>query len=124
MKSYKTKLLPLVLSAIALAGCTMFKPSFSTQVFRLQQTSENLVYVAYVGYTNYLSSHVIDGGTSNVIKEVRLKFAATDSLIDNLRMSYDTNSLVKDQLTAAVASLGDQASNVVWTIHYLTSTHQ
>lgn len=109
----------MVSAAILLAGCTQF----TTQVFRTQQTAENLAYTAYVGYTNALGQGVIhiDPTNAATIKEARLKFAASDKLVDNLRMAYDTNSFIKPQLVAAVSALGDQSSNVVWTIHFLTS---
>lgn len=105
-------LIPLI--PLVIVGCT----SFTTNVFRAQQTSENLVYTGYIGYTQYLGLHLVDPGMSNQIKEARLKFAATDRTIDSLRLSYDTNSTMKPQLEAAILTLQDQASNVVWLVHY------
>jgi hypothetical protein len=111
MKKLK-KLLMLV--PLLVAGCAML----TTNVFRTQQTSEDLVYMAYVGYTNYLTTHTIDSSLSNNIRSARLKFAATDATLDQLRLAYDTNSLLKDQITATISTLSDQASNIVWLVNF------
>ena len=111
------KKLLLLIPLLVAVGCQ----HFTTDIFRMQQTSENIAYTAYVGYTQGLSSQVIvlkNPGVSNQIKEARLKFAATDRTIDALRVSYATNSALKPQIEATIATLQDNASNLVWLINY------
>lgn len=108
------------LLAVLIAGCA----NFSNQAFRLEQTAENLAYTAYVGYTNALLSGTlkISADESNAVKSARLKFAATLATAEALRRAYETNSATKPLLQGALATLNDQASNVVWTINYVSKS--
>src|SRR6266702_1690506 len=114
MKNIKKLALLTSLVVVVCCACAVF----STNIFRTQQTSENLVYTAYIGYTNYLTTHTINPQLQAQIKDIRLKFAATDKTIDTLRLSYETNSALKPQIEATITTLQDQASNIVWLIHY------
>lgn len=107
---------PLVIPACFLLvwGCA----NFSTNLFRLQQTAENTAFTAYIGWTNYLTSHPVSAEASNAVKQARLKFAATDRTLDGLRASYDTNSAVKPTIQAVVSTLGEQGSNVAWLVNF------
>ena len=107
-----------LLIPMLVVGCCIGCSMFTTNIFRTQQTSENLVYTGYIGYTQYLTSHTINPQLQIQIKDARLKFAATDKTIDSLRLSYETNSALKPQIEATIATLQDQASNIVWLIHY------
>jgi hypothetical protein len=110
------KLLIVPLLAL-LMGCA----SFDTNAFRTEQTALNLAYGAYVGWTNYLAT--ADPQPSPqvvaVVKEARLKFAASLSVVDALRVSYATNSAVQPALNSALTTLTDQSSNLVWLATYL-----
>lgn len=107
-------LIPLV---AILAGCA----SFSDNVFRTEQTAVTLVYGAYVAYTNALPQLNLTADQSNSVKQARLKFAATIGTVDAIRSAYETNSALKPQLQAALATALDQSSNVVWLINYVKS---
>jgi hypothetical protein len=105
--------------AFGLAACS----SLSTNVFRTEQAATQLAFGAYAGYTNALAKGLlrISAADSNNIRALRLKFAASVSLVDSLNAQYATNSAIQSQLTAALATLGDQASNIVWTIGYVSA---
>lgn len=108
----------LILPVLALlVGCT----SFSTHVFRTEQTAVELAYSAYIGYTNSLLYLAITPDQSNAIKQARLKFAATVGTVEALRGAYETNSAVKPQLEAITSTLLDQGSNIVWLINFVKS---
>lgn len=113
------KLLILPLLAL-LMGCA----SFSTNTFRTEQTAVNLVYTAYVGYTNAIPVLHLTPDQSNAVKVARMKFAASVGVLEGWRSAYETNSAVKPQLQAALDALTDQSSNFVWLVTYLrSSTH-
>lgn len=114
----KLKSIALGLAAAALiAGCA----NFSTNTFRAEQTATGLAYTAYIGYTQGLANGTIkvDAGTSNQIRTARLKFAATVSTIESLRVAYATNSALQGQITGLLSTLADQSSNLVWTISFV-----
>lgn len=115
MKHRKPFFFGVLLGILALAGCT----SFSTHAYRTEQTAVHLAHGAYVAYTNALPQLHITAQASNDVKEVRLQFAATVQVVDNLRTAYETNSAVKPQLEATLLTLADQSSNLVWLIHYV-----
>lgn len=99
---------------LLLVGCT----NFATTVFRLEQTAANGAVTAYVGWTNHLATGTVSVQASNEVKQARLHFGATLSVVDGLRVAYETNSLVKPQLQAALDTLNNESSNVVWLIQY------
>ena len=103
------------LSACALLfllGCA----NFSTNVWRTEQTAVNTAYTAYVAYTNLLASHPVDANTAASVKQARLSFAGSISVVEAWRQAYDTNSAVKPQLQAALEAALAQSSNVVYLI--------
>lgn len=104
-----------ILVVVALVGCT----KLSTNTFRTEQAAVNLAYGAYVGYTNALPTLHLSVDQSNAVKQARLKFAATVSTLDALRVSYETNSALGPQLQAITATLADQSSNLVWVINFV-----
>lgn len=100
---------------VFLIGCA----SFSTNVFRTEQAAVGVAYAAYVEYTNNLATLHLTVDQSNAVKQARLKFAATVSVLDAWRMAYETNSAVKPQVNSALAATASSASNFVWLIHYV-----
>lgn len=108
------KILPF-LALLAFVGCV----NFSTSVFRTEQLAVNLAHASYVGYTNALPTLRITADQSNAVKQARLKFAASVGTVEALRVTYETNIAIKPTLQAAVDSLVNQSSNVVWLIEYL-----
>lgn len=100
---------------LVLLGCT----SFSTHVFRVEQTATHLAFTAYVGYTNALPALNLNPQQSNEVKRARLKFAATVGTLEALRLEYATNAEVKPQIQAILPALVDQSSNVVWLINFV-----
>lgn len=108
-----------------LMGCA----SFSTHVFRTEQTAVNLVYAGYVGWTNYLIPAMANTNlslakqhsllvASNEVKQARLRFAATVHTVEEFRLAYETNAALRPQLEAALFGLLQQSSNVVYLIYY------
>jgi len=121
------KLLIIPLLAL-LVGCA----SFSTHVFRTEQTAVTLAYGSYLGWTNWLitTSSRTDltpyqrmslTTASNEVKQARLRFAATVGTIEAMRISYESNSVLKQPLEAGIASMIDQGSNIVFLIKYYRS---
>lgn len=106
---------------IPLLACLIGCASFSTNAFRTEQTAVNIAYGAYVGWTQYLATATSPPKPETVaaVKEARLKFAASVQVVDALRTSYETNSALQAPLQAALASLTDQSSNLVWLATYL-----
>lgn len=111
-----------------LVGCA----SFSTHVLRTEQTAVTLAYGGYVGWTNYLLTALARPDltpqqrmslttASNEVKQARLRFAATVGTIETMRLSYESNSVLKQPLEAGIASMIDQGSNMVWLIKYYRS---
>lgn len=98
-----------------LAGCA----SFSTNTFRTEQTAVDLVYTAYVGYTNALPTLNLTPDQSNAVKVARLKFAATVGVLDSWRSAYETNSALESQVQAALDATLSEASNITWLITYI-----
>lgn len=107
------------LSLALLIGCA----NFATNTFRAEQTSESLVYAAYVGYTNYLVQYpgAVSPESQAKIKDARLKYAATLGTLDALVTAYETNSAVQPQIEALLTTLNDQSSNIVWLVNYFRS---
>lgn len=114
-------LVPLVL----LISCT----SFSTHVFRTEQTAVTLAYGGYTGYTNWLLTSLAKPGLtpeqrgnleaiSNQVKVARLRFAATVSTVEAMRVQYETNSALKPALEAGLQTVVDQSSNLCWLINF------
>ncbi len=105
------------LAGVALIGCA----SFSTNVFRTEQTAVNTAYTAYVGYTNAVNQGLlkVSADESNAIKSARLKFAASVSVVEAWRSAYETNNAVKPQLQAALDAALGESSNIVWLVNYL-----
>ena len=108
-----------------LVGCA----SFSAHVFRTEQTAVTLAYGSYIGWTNYLLTTAARTDltpqqrmslttASNEVKQARLRFAATVSTIEAMRLSFETNSVLKQPLEAGLASMIDQGSNIVWLIRF------
>lgn len=108
------KLLSLA-AVVVLAGCA----SFSTNIFRTEQTAVNLVFTAYTGYTNALPSLNLTPDQSNTVKTARLQFAASVAVLEAWREAYETNSAVQPQVEAALNATTANASNVVWLITYI-----
>jgi hypothetical protein len=52
------------------------------------------------------------------IYEASRQFAATVSVAEGLRVAYATNSAVKAQIPAIMATVSAQASNLVWLVNY------
>jgi hypothetical protein len=111
-----------------LVGCA----SFSTHVFRTEQTAVTLAYGSYLSWTNYLLTTAAKPDltpqqrmslttASNEVKQARLRFAATVGTIEAMRLSYETNAVLKKPLEAGIASMIDQGSNIVWLIRYYRS---
>ncbi len=105
----------LLIPLILLIGCK----SFSTNTFRAEQAATDLVFAAYVGYTNALPHLNITQEQKDKVADFRLRFAATVKTSEALRASYQTNSSVKPQIQALLTSLTDQSSNIVWLVNYL-----
>jgi hypothetical protein len=121
------KLLIIPLLAL-LVGCA----SFSTHVFRTEQTAVTLAYGSYIGWTNWIitasakpdltpQQRMSLTTASNEVKQARLRFAATVGTIEAMRLSYGSNSVLKQPLEAGIASMIDQGSNIVWLIRYYRS---
>lgn len=113
----KPRYLLIGLAALLITGCA----SFSTKLFRAEQTAVDLAHGTYVVYTNGLASGLIKVSVdeSNAIKQARLKFAASVSVVDNYRGAYETNSAVKPLAQAALETLIAQGSNFVWLVNYV-----
>lgn len=114
-----------LLALLFLVGCA----SFSTNVFRVEQSATEVAYGGYVTYTNWLLTSLADPKLtperraslvtiSNDVKQARLRFAATVTAVESMRLSYETNSALKPALEAAVVTLTDQSSNLCWLITY------
>lgn len=99
-------------------GCA----SFSTHLFRTEQTIANVAHAAYVGYTNGLANGTVhvNAGQSNAIKDARLKLAASLRTLELWRAAYETNSAVKPQAQAALDAAIADSSNVINLIHLFT----
>jgi hypothetical protein len=121
------KLIVIPLLAL-LVGCA----SFSTHVLRTEQTAVTLAYGGYIAWTNYLATTAAKPDltpqqrmslttASNEVKQARLRFAATVSTIEAMRLSYETNAVLKQPLEAGIASMIDQGSNMVWLIKFYRS---
>ena len=112
----KLLIIPLLL---LLVGCV----SFSTHVFRTEQTAVTIAYSGYVGWTNYLFQFPgrVTPQQSNDVKQARLRFAATVKAVEVMRLSYETNSALKQPLEAGLLSMLNQSSNIVWLIQYYRS---
>lgn len=106
--------LALLLPAFMLAGCT----SLATHAFRVEQSGTHLVFTAYAGWTNYLAQFPVTPQASNTVKTARLKAAATLNSLHAFRMEYQTNSAVKPQLEAIIATASDNVSNFVWVANF------
>ncbi len=106
----------LFVMAIAI-GCA----SFSTNVFRTEQTVANVSWAAYVGYTNALNSGAlhISVDQSNEVRQARLKLGASLKSLDSWRSAYETNSAVKSQVQAALDAVISNGSNIVYLVHLL-----
>lgn len=114
------KSLILLLSLACLIGCT----SFSNHVFRAEQAAVTLAYGAYIGYTNALPTLNLTPQQSNAVKQARLHFAASVSVLDSWRVSYETNSTVKPQVEAALTAVSANSSNLIWLITYIKNGGQ
>jgi len=101
---------------LLLIGCA----SFSTNVFRAEQTAVNIGYAAYTGYTNGLATGAIkispDG--SNAVRSARLRFAASVGTLETLRERYEVDSALKEPVLAALDTVRSESSNLVWVINY------
>lgn len=116
----------LILPALLLLiGCS----TFSTHVFRMEQTAVTVAYGGYLGYTNWLLSSLAKPDltperraylvtVSNDVKQARLQFHATVQTVESLRVSYETNSALKPPLEAALVTLINQSSNICWVMNY------
>lgn len=113
------------IAALLLIGCS----TFSDHVFRMEQTSTDIAYGGYVGWTNFLLPKLADPNltpeyraklvqASNDVKVARLRFAATVSTAESMRQSYETNSALEPQLQAISQTLVNESSNVCWLIAY------
>ena len=98
-----------------LVGCA----SFSTHVFRTEQTAVTLAYGAYVGYTNALPNLHLSPDQSNAVKRARLEFAASVSVLEAWRTAYETNGIDKTSVQAALNSTISNSSNLVWLISFV-----
>ena len=98
-----------------LIGCA----SFSTNLFRTEQTLTGVAYTAYTGYTNALLGGTlkITADQSNAVRTARLQFAASVRTLESWRSAYETNSAVKPQAQAALDALTANSSNFVFLIH-------
>ena len=108
------KLITLLALAV-MVGCA----SFSTNVFRTEQTLTGVAYTAYVGYTNglYNGTLHVDPTNQAKIKQARLEFAASVRTVEAWRVAYETNSAVKPQAQAALDALTSNTTNFVNLIH-------
>lgn len=116
----------LILPALLLLiGCS----SFSTHVFRTEQTAVTVAYGGYIGYTNWLLTALAKPDltperraylvtVSNDVKQARLQFHATVQTVEAMRISYETNSALKPPLEAALLTLINQSSNICWALNY------
>lgn len=104
-----------VLSLLILVGCA----SFSTNLFRTEQTATDAVYGAYQAYTNALGSGTLhlSQDQSNAVKHARLEFAASVGVLESWRAAYETNSAVKPQAQAALDAVLLNSSNVLYLIN-------
>src|SRR5262245_3001541 len=111
------KALLLSLLAVALIGCA----NFSTNLFRTEQTAVNLAYSAYTGYATALTNGTlkVSADDSNAVKVARIKFASSVSVLDSYRVAYETNSAAKPFAQAALESVLEQSSNLVWLINFV-----
>lgn len=105
--------------AILIFGCV----SFSTNLFRTEQTLTDAAYTAYLGYTNGLYSGTIkvSNDESNAIKSARIKLAASVLTVEQWRAAYDTNSAVKPQAQSALDALTSDSSNLVYLVNLVRS---
>lgn len=111
------KKLILLVPVLVMVACA----NFSQNAFRTLQTSQNLVFGAYVAYTNGLSTGAIHvtPDQSNAIKQARLKFAASIHTAEALRQSYETNSAVKPQAQAALDAVLSTQTEILNLINLL-----
>jgi hypothetical protein len=114
------RLIPLAV-LLAIIGCT----SFSTNLFRAEQTATSAAMAAYSGYTQALASGSLklSATDSNAIKAARLDFAASVGVLETFRLSYETNATdaTKSAAQAALAAALANSSNLVWLIHRIQS---
>lgn len=103
-----------MMGVLLLAGCV----SFTTHVFRAEETATHLAYTAYMGWTNELATGTVSPEASNAVKQARLRFAASVQVVEAFRLEYITNVAAKPQLQAALEAMAGQSSNVVWLIGY------
>lgn len=112
-------------SILFVAGCS----NLSANVFRTEQAATTVAYGAYVGYTNWLLTSFADPKLtadrkaqlvtiSNQVKVARLRFAATVSTVEALRVQYETNSTLKPPLEAGLQTIIGESSNLCWLINY------
>ena len=106
---------------IGLVGLLIGCASFSTNLFRAEQTVTQTAYDAYVVYTNGLANGTIKVSTdeSNAVKQARIKLAASVWTVEQWRRAYETNSAVKPQAQAALDALNADSTNVVYLINLL-----
>ncbi len=115
MKKHRNKLF--LLLPLLLVACSQF----SANMWRSEQTAQNLVYTTYVGYTSGVANGVIKvtPPQSNAIKQARLKFAASIQVAEAWRLSYETNSAMKPYAQAALDAVLDNSSNFVYVYNLL-----
>lgn len=121
MKLLKAFLIPLL--AMVVAGCA----SFSTTVFRTESLAAETAKASVSAWNAYYRA-ATNGAPETRIQELNSQkdeiyhasreIAATLSVVESLRGSYETNSALKGQLKGTLATLSLSASNIVWIVTY------
>jgi hypothetical protein len=116
-----TLLLLLLLPVLLLVnGCSSLSQNAYTAELAAASTSD----AAMRGYATYWNQaaqnpsayhRTLDGLQSEraAVEDASIRVGASIELVENLRESYATNSAVKPQLQAAMASLANNAGNIV-----------
>lgn len=99
-------------ATVLMVGCT----NLATNAFRVEQTATDLAYTAYQGWTNGPMQKA-SPAASNEVRQARLKFAATLNTVDDLRVRVGTNTTLAPLLSAAIETLPNEASNLVWLVN-------
>lgn len=121
----KNKLIAMAILIAFAVGCTSF-------VNNVQNTRATAIDVAYAGYTTWTNYYITKTNSATitpaerasldqaavVVKQSRLKFAATVGVLDGWVAAYSTNSSVKPQLQSVLDATVSSASNVVWLISF------
>lgn len=116
MKGRMRKLLPF-LALVALIGCT----TFSTSVFRAEKLTADGGVAAVKAFNAWARVQTNDcevGSMQADVWEASRHLAASLAVLEQLRVGYATNAATTDQVNAALLTVTQQGSNLVWLCTY------